>query len=207
MTAAAGECPLPPPDIKTRLLPVVEIDLAARPLYRIHRSIFSPIFYNRASSSASRYRFDAPGDEFGVIYGGFTFSACMFETVIRNRFENMRAPLIVGMDELEQRSVSRLILESHGLLRLADFTKQLATLGGSSLVLSIDDYTVPNLWSKAVHDADQQLDGIYFQSRFSSEPCVAVFDRKNMIASGSPMPLLYAPDMGAFLDEYRIGVV
>lgn len=106
MTAAAATCPLPPPDIKTRLLPVIEIDPAARPLYRIHRSLFSPIFYTKASSSASRYRFDAPGDEFGVIYGGFTFSSCIFETVIRNRFANLPEPLIIGNDELEQRSIS-----------------------------------------------------------------------------------------------------
>lgn len=97
---------------------------------------------------------------------GFTFSSCIFETVIRNRFANLPEPLIIGNDELQQRSVSRLVADGGGTLRLADFTQSLATFGGSTLVLSIDDYTVLNLWSKAIHDADQQLDGIYSNRAF-----------------------------------------
>ena len=207
MTAAAGRCPPPPSDIQTRSLPVIEIDLAARPLYRIHRSAFSPIFYNRQSLSTSRYRFDAPGDEYGVIYGGFTFAACIFETVVRNRFETQPEPLIIGNDELEQRSLTRLVVDGGRQLRLADFTQSLAVFGASTLILSIDDYTGPNLWSKAIHDADQQLDGIYFQSRFSNEPCVAIFDRCSIVAMGSPTPLLDAPDLDVFLDKFNIGIV
>jgi hypothetical protein len=207
MTYAAGECPLPPPDIQDRLLPVIEIDLAVRALWRIHRSNFSPIFFNRVTSSTTRYRFDAPGDAFGVIYGGFSFSSCMFETVIRNRYEGLSAPLRMGLHELEQRSVSRLALAVPGTLRLADFTQSLAPLGGSTQVMSVDDYTVPNLWSQAVHDNHQSLDGIYFQSRFSNEPCVAIFHRVPVVVDGAPTPLLMAAEMDAFLDRYQIALL
>lgn len=207
MTAAAVKCPPPPRDIKSRAFPVIEIDLDARPLYRIHRSAFSPIFYNRQSLSSSRYRFDAPDDEYGVIYGGFTFAACIFETVIRDRFENLPEPLIIGNDELEQRSLTRLAVQGGRQLRLADFTQSLAVFGGSTIILSIDDYSGPNLWSKAIHDAAQQLDGIYFQSRFSNEPSVAIFDRCSILPMGLPIPLPDVPDLDVFLDRFRISIV
>lgn len=124
MTAAGG-CPLPPPGIGTRTLPVIMIDLQARPLYRVHRNSRSAIHFNQPSVTSQRYR-------------------------------------------------------------------------------SVNDYEGPNLWSAAVHDNVSKPHGIYFTSRFSGEPCVAVFDRIGMTVAGTAVPLLTAPGTDDFLTLHGI---
>lgn len=100
MMAAAGGCPLPPPGITSRKLLVITIDLHARPLYRIHRHSRGAVHFNRPSVTAQRYRFDAPADsatgrEFGVLYGAFSLSCCVFETIVRDRFAGAPVPLLI----------------------------------------------------------------------------------------------------------------
>ena len=141
---AVPACTLPPTDFAQRQVPVFELNLAASGLYRIHRSANGPLFFNRLSTSTTVFRFDAPADEFRVLYAASTFSACMFETLIRNRYKNGALPLLIEHSELYLRSVSSIGLGSARVLRLADFSHSLAPPGGNSSVMSIDDYTVPN---------------------------------------------------------------
>lgn len=169
--------------------------------------MYSPIFFNRRSTSATVFRFDAPNDEFGVLYAAPTFSACMFETVIRNVFAGGTLPLLIGESELSCRSISSLGAGRPGALRLADFTQSLAPLGGDNMVMATSDYMVPNAWSFAVHSHPEKFDGIYFRSRYSNEPCVALFDRVDVIARGAPIPILTCSELDAFLDKYRIGLL
>jgi hypothetical protein len=58
-TLAGSECPEPPVDFSQRELPICELNLAASTLFRIHRSVFGPLFYNRRSTSSTVFRFDA----------------------------------------------------------------------------------------------------------------------------------------------------
>lgn len=208
MTAVAPiACPIPPPDFALRQVPVVEFNLASSALLRIHRTAYSPLFFNRASTSMTKFRFDAPDDQFGVLYAAPTLSACMFETVIRNRFEGGHLPLMLDYAELEIRSVSSIGLKSARVLELADFTQSLAPLGGNAIVMSTADYAGPNLWSLEIHNHPQRLDGIYFRSRYSGEPCVALFDRVEVTERGRPSPLLASADLDEFLDRFQIAVV
>lgn len=208
MTAAGG-CPLPPPGITDRLLPVIMIDPHARPLYRVHRNSRSAIYFNQPSASKQRYRFDAPagsapGREFGVLYGGFSLSCCVFETIVRDRFACAPLPLLIEQTEFDTRSISRIVHRTAQPLRLADFTQPLAPFGASTLIMSVNDYEGPNLWSEAVHDNVDKLDGIYFTSRFSGEPCVALFDRVRLAVAGTAVPLLAATGTDAFLTLHGI---
>jgi hypothetical protein len=202
-----ADCPLPPADFGKRRVPVKELDLAAAPLLRVHRSANEPVFFNRRSASASVFRFDAPADQYGVLYAAPTLSACLFDTVIRNTFEGGTLPLQVDEADLICRSVSRIERGEPLRLRLADFTRSLAPLGGNALIMSCDDYAGPNQWSLAVHVHPQQLDGIYFRSRYSQEPCVAVFDRVGIRAAGHPIALLSHPELGHFLHRFQIGLL
>jgi hypothetical protein len=206
-TLAGSECPEPPLDFSQRELPTCELNVAAGTLFRIHRSVFGPLFYNRRSTSSTVFRFDASNDEFGVLYAAPSFSACMIETVIRDRFEHGTMPLIIDQHELEARSISSLEPSSVRTLRLADFTQPLFGLGGDGRILSTGDYRVPNLWSSAVYAHPKNVDGIYFRSRFAAQPCVALFDRIEIVARGTPLPLMDAPELEAFLDKYSIGLV
>ncbi|MFB9244446.1 RES domain-containing protein, partial [Massilia antarctica] len=116
MTTAAEDCPTPPPDVRNRPLPVIVVDLTARPLYRIHRNVRGPVYFNRPSISKTRFRFDVPvhlppHEEFGVLYGGFSLSSCVFETIVRDRFRGVAAPLLIEAQEFDDRSISRVVAE------------------------------------------------------------------------------------------------
>lgn len=204
--AAATGAPLPPPDFDARRIPERALDFAITRVMRIHRTIHSPIFYNRRSASRDVYRFDAPNDEYGVLYASESFSACMAETVIRDRFQRQAAPILLSEAALVERSISLIAPISAAILRLADLTRPLFTIGFTAQILSDPDYTAPNAWSKALFGHPQQLDGIYFRSRYANEPSIAMFDRCKLAPHGPAIPLLTFPALGPFLDQYDIGL-
>jgi hypothetical protein len=200
--------PLPPPDFAARKIPVYEINLALTDLKRIHRSAHGPIFFNRASLSSQVYRFDAPADEYGVLYASESFSACMAETIIRSKFENQSKPLMLSVSaDLAIRSISLLGQATPRILRLADFTQPLFGLGFTAEVLSDPLYTASRKWSKVVFAHPDQFDGIYFRSRYANEPSIALFDRSRVVQRGSATPLLSWHELGPFLDKYDILLV
>jgi len=205
LVSATGT-PLPPPDIGTRAIPVHALNLAITDVKRIHRRVRSPIFYNCKSRSTTVFRFDAPGDEYGVLYASESFSACMAETVIRDRFIGQVAPILLSESELESRSISLLGQDAPRLLRLADFTQPLFHLGFTTEVLTDPDYEASNAWSMAMFDHPQHLDGIYFRSRYANAPSIAIFERCAVIQRGAAVPLLESPELGPFLDRYGIGL-
>jgi hypothetical protein len=196
--------PLPPPDFSSRSIPVHELNLALADVMRIHRSVYSPIFYNRRSASKTIFRFDAPGDEYGVLYAAESFSACMAETVIRDKFVGQPLPVVLTEPELSERSISLLGQDTPRLLRLADFTRPLFALGFTAQVVSDPDYFASNRWSKAVYDHPGNFDGIYFTSRYANQPSIALFDRSPVVPRGPAVSLLSSPYLGPFLDQYDI---
>jgi hypothetical protein len=91
-------------------------------------------------------------------------------------------------------------------LRVADFTLPLVALGGDSLNLSTRDYNVTNKWSSAVFLQPAQVDEILYRSRYSTQECIAIFDRAALIARDNPVSLTDCPDLRAVLDRYAIGI-
>ena len=203
----AAACPAPPGDFASRTVPEHAINVAATALYRIHRSVYGALFFNRRSTSTTVFRFDAAHDEFGVLYAAPSFAACMAETLIRDRFEGGSLPLTVDLSELACRSISSIGLATPRILRLADFTQPLFGLGGNGQIMTVPDYRVPNLWSSAVHAHPARFDGIYFRSRFAGACSVALFDRVDLVLRDKPVPLLQYHELGPFLDRYEIGIV
>lgn len=201
---ARDGCPLPPADFARRALPVRALDAGA--LMRIHPRGKDPLFYSRRSACPSVNRFDAPDDEYGVIYASLSFSACMAETVIRSRFEGAAVPLVLEESRLRLRCLSRLE-PAPPALRLADLTAPLFGMGFSTQVLATPDYGAPNLWSRAVHDHPARVDGIYFVSRYANEASVALFDRVGLAAMGVPVPLLECVELERFLAQHQIALV
>lgn len=207
LPATISICPKPPTDFSNREIPIVELNLSAVTLYRIHRTRFGPLFFNRRSTSATVFRFDSADDRFGVLYASPFFDACMAETVIRDSFQEGTLPLVIDQSELDSRSISSLGIATPRALRLADFTQPLLRVGGDGRIMSVEDYRIPNMWSDAVHAHPEGLDGIYFRSRFASQECVAIFDRVDIIARGAPSPLNSFPELAPFLDKYEIAIL
>lgn len=209
MTAAAPpvfSCPLPPSDFSARPIPIKTLNLAATTLFRIHSSTREPMHWNRPDMTKARFRFDAPNNEFGVLYASLTFSACMFETIVRDKFQGKTLPLLIDESALSNRSVSQIGLSDPRALRLADFTASLTTVGGSTAIMAIDTYDIPNQWALGVFLHYEKLDGIYFQSRFSNDFCVALFHHAPAVLRGAPVSLLAAPELDAFLTQFNIAI-
>jgi hypothetical protein len=201
------QCPLPPADFAERDVPIKELNLSATTLYRIHKTVRDPIFFTRRSKNADVYRFDAPNDEFGVLYASESFAACMAETVIRDRFIGSSLPLVLEEASLIERSISTLGHAKPEMLKLAAFTKPLIGLGFTAQVLSDPHYAAPNQWSKAVHDHPAEFDGIYCNSRYANGPSVAIFDRVEIVQRDKPIPLMNFPEAAIFVNKHKIALV
>jgi hypothetical protein len=202
-------CPPPPDGLCNAVLPVVELNLSVTGLYRIHRRVFGSIFYNRRSNSKQIYRFDSPDDAYGVLYASPSFDVCMAETVMRARYLGLDATELRYIDErdLTERSIATLGFGEARSLRLADLTVPLWQFGFDAQVLSVNDYTAPNLWSAAIHENVAKLDGIYFRSRYASDTSLAVFsDRAHLVQRGESIPLHMHPALPGFLDRFQIGI-
>jgi len=144
--ARIAGCPLPPDGLRDLSLPVFELNLSVTTLYRIHRRIYDPIFYNRRSNSSQTYRFDSPDDTFGVLYASPSFDVCMAETIMRDRYLGVNAAEQRYIDErdLFERSIATLGFGEARSLHLADLTAPLWQFGFDGQVLSIGDYRAPN---------------------------------------------------------------
>ena len=202
-------CPLPPPGFHEVELPVHEMNLSVTTLLRIHWRLREPVYYNRRTASATVFRFDAPNDEFGVLYASPSFDACMAETLMRGRYRGVRAtaPHVIDEQAIIERCVATLGCEDPRALRLADLTQPLWQFGFNAQVLSTPDYSAPNEWSSAIHCNIANLDGIYFKSRFANGVSVAIFsDRVRLVQRGASVPLLDHPDLPDFLDRFGIGI-
>ena len=203
------DAPLPPANFGQAKLPVIEVNLAATNLYRVHRRSYGPIFYNRRSSSSVTFRFDAPNDEYGVLYASPSFDACLAETIFRDRFRGGDAGVARLIDErdISERSIATLGFGESRPLRLADLTQPLFHYGFDTGVLSMPDWSIPNRWSLAIHDHPLRLDGIYYRSRFANAESVAIFsDRATLVQRDQSTPLLQHPQLASFLDRYDIGI-
>lgn len=206
---SADSCPPPPPGFRTARIPVREIDLSVMPLLRIHWRHRDPLYYNRRSTSSTVFRFDAPNDEYGVLYAASSFEACMAETLMRGRFRGSDAGMPHTIDEkaITDRCVAVLEAKDVRLVRLADLTQPLWQFGFDTQVLSTPNYSAPNRWSAALHDNEASVDGIYFHSRFANSASVALFsDRASLVQQGTSVPLVDHPALPSFLNRFGIGI-
>lgn len=111
---SARQCPLPPADFSARQIPELALNLGATTLYRIHRTAHAALFFTRRSKTTEVYRFDAPNDEFGVLYASASFEVCMAEAVIRDKFIGSTLPLL--LDELANFPGTEEFLEKYKII-------------------------------------------------------------------------------------------
>jgi hypothetical protein len=70
------------------------------------------------------------------------------------------------------------------------------------------DLQVPQAWALAIMNHSANVDGIQYQSRFTEDNCLALFDRCNITILTTPLSSLSGlPEANDFLDKFEISLV
>ena len=190
--------PLPPRELAGRKLPIT---LLTQPLFRMHEATRYPAFFGRLA----RYRFDAPGREYGVLYAGGDAHAAFIET-----FGRLPQGSVVTRSALAGSHLARIGFQAP--LRLVDLTGPgLARLGADGR-LCTGDYALAQRWSLALWQHPEQPDGICYRSRHDpSRWCAAIYDRLGLNASVTTLGSLLTPSstvlLAEILDTYGFGLI
>lgn len=189
-----------PEDLSSLSLPLVSLE---QPWLRIHRRDLSPVYFGKRGDS----RFDAPAQEFGVLYLAGNLKGAFVETFIRGK-EGQRFTTLL---ELGNRAMAEIRFSR--TLRLVDFTGSgLARLGADGRLCAGGDYRISQRWALAVWRHPDQPDGILYPARHDlSLRCAAVFDRAGGDVSarnlGSLTDRRHRALLGNLLETYKISLL
>jgi RES domain len=191
--------PEPPDDFASVRLMIRRF---TRTWWRIHRTEHDPIYFGRTGQN----RFDAPAEEFGVLYVGADTHCSFIET-----FGHATGVRFVTEAELRARALSTVVASRP--LRLVDMRSNgLARMGADSALTSGLDYGVAQRWALAIHRHPRQPDGLLCRARHDPKRLsAAIFDRAASVVSakrvGSLMDAQHTPLLADILDTYRFGLV
>lgn len=189
--------PEPPEDLVNRSLPTVKLD---EPWFRIHQSRHDPLYFSNSGCS----RFDAPAQEYGILYIAQQAQGAFIETFGMNT-----GIQLVSHNELSLRSIS--CLKSMRSLRLVDLTGAgLAKIGADNR-LSTGDHRLAQRWAVALWQHPMEVDGIYYRARHDpSQSCAGIFDRARdcwhtlqTLRCASPE---FQGTLATILDHYEFGL-
>jgi RES domain len=200
--------PHPQPDvIDSVVLPTYTIE-AELQLFRIHKS-FGRDNQKRGAihfdcrPGLSGNRFNAPQGEYGVFYAGFDSFVAFRETA--RVFSDTPIPL----DFLEPNCLS--VVYPQRDLILADLSGAGLTKIGADARLITGVYSLSQVWSQALYNHTDRVDGLYYRSRFDpSRFCVALYDRRvrkeelreERITKDNLLDRSFEPQLQQILDEY-----
>lgn len=193
----SGAAPPPPDWLGTIALPV-DIIPAGQILHCVHRSSFAPVFFGPGPGAPAANRFDSASGRFGVLYLGMNRSGALAETVLRNPQR-----LMVAAIDITSRAATELVCR-RDLRVVRMYGTGLQTLGTDNAI-STGPYEPCGLWTDALWDHSDGIDGIAYQSRHDSgEICIALFERADMafmIKATTPLPAMLK-EIAALLDRY-----
>ncbi len=193
-----GPLPAPPADLSTRSLPLQQARLS---WVRCHRCDREPLYFGRSGDN----RFDAPGNQYGVLYLGCDEQCALVET-----YGHATAINVVTLGALSRRCLAR--IEASRPLVLVDLTGPgLARLGADERRCA-GEYAIAQRWAHALWAHPSQPDGLWYRSRHDpSRTCGAVFDRAayilGTVASGRIVDPRNAMLLATILDAYGFGLI
>jgi RES domain len=155
--------PEPPKNLSTQNLPLIQLQ---QPWFRIHQSRYEPLYFG-----SSGYRFDAPAQEYRILYIAQHEQGAFIETFGANT-----GVRVISNDELSLRSIS--CLKNTRPLNLVDLTGAgLAKIGADGRLCD-GDRQLAQRWALAFWQHPAHVDGIYYRARHDpSQYCTAIFDR------------------------------
>lgn len=193
-----GRYPEPPADLHQRLLPIVSTQTQ---WFRIHQSRYAPLFFGRTGL----YRFDAPANEYGVLYAANDEHGAFVET-----FDHSLDIRVIDTDDLKRRTL--LVLTATRPLNLVDLTGTgLARLGADNC-LCTGDYRLAQHWSGALWHHPESPDGVYYRFRLDlGRRCVALFDRAQAAITAASLGSLsdarHKDLLATLVDRYAIALL
>jgi hypothetical protein len=197
----------PPKDFDRVDLTLVEVEPAT-----LLRLAFRAVATHVTFRTSARYRFDAPGGEFGVLYAAFDLATVFCETVLRTTPQLTPAgqePLVTH-EELSRRRVVQLAPmaggESLRLVKLYD--EGLAAAQTDNRIATDDDYATTRLWARSFWSHPIKADGIVYLSRFmGARRSVVLFDRcRSRIRRGRVLPLIRHPEFPVLVEDFRLAI-
>ncbi|HWE51608.1 MAG TPA: RES family NAD+ phosphorylase [Bryobacteraceae bacterium] len=195
-----GILPDPPPDFRSRDIPVIQFTDS---LFRTHHISRNPIYFGRARS----LRFDAPTGSYGVFYAGRDAFCAFIESMAR-----IPGHRIVTTTQLKERALSELVAVRP--LRLVDLTSSgsLVRIGADARLFS-GSYPPAQRWSEALHGHPVNADGLLYPSRLDpSHHGIALFEdrapelrelmRQSWYAPGAQYRLL-----SEIIEHYKLDLI
>jgi hypothetical protein len=192
----------PKPDLIDSIVLPIHITKAEFRLFRIHKSRRGAIHFD-CRSGFDGNRFNAPNGEYGVMYAGFDSHVAFRETARVYCFTP------IAQDFLELNCLS--IVYPQRDLRLVDLTGSGLTQIGADARLTTGTYSLSQLWSQALYNHDDKVDGLYYRSRYDpSRFCVALYNgrlsreefREERITRDNLLDRSFEVELQQILNEY-----
>ena len=206
----ASRSPPPPPARLDRTeLPTVSVKPGT--LLRLFSLGREPIYFRRPKQGLPAYRFDAPNEEYGVMYCASSLDVCFAETLLRTRSYARPAdrPTLIDENELRSKGIAQLGAMTNRALTLVDMTGNgLVRLHCDGSISTTPRYAMPRQWALALWKHPKQVDGIRYVSRFmNSQYAVALFDRvAERLSVTATWPLIEHPELPRVLDAFNVGI-
>jgi hypothetical protein len=193
---APGPHPEPPADFDTRPLPIVPF---AGTTYRIERRGPRTVRFRR-----SAFRFNAPADEFGVLYLSTSLEGAFVES-----FGWATGSNVVSVEALVSRELFEVELSA---VTLVDLTGPgLSRIGADDRLCKGDDYGLAQRWALAIHNHPSAPDGILYGARHDPAcRSIALFDRAATHVVGvqrAATQFLASAILPGLLDRYGFGLI
>lgn len=144
-------------------------------LQRMFRIVRASHVHSPLDTIPAPSRFSDPDGTYAVLYAAETLRCCFWEAVIRNRLDRRRTRTLPRSD-LESRHVVE--IRSVGALNLVDLSGDgPIRIAAPTAVTHDANHAAARVLSSVVYRTIREADGFAFRSRFTSDWCVAVFDR------------------------------
>lgn len=148
-------------------------------------------------------RFSDPDGRYGVLYAAWNVRTGFVEAVLRSRFDRRRDREIPA-EEVEARSI--VWIDSLSDLNLVDLRRDgPIRIGAPTAVAHDANHAAGRSLSAFVYAEISEADGFLYDSRFTGDACLAVFDRAiEKLTATMVVPLMDSVDFHEALREYEI---
>jgi RES domain-containing protein len=181
---------------------LVGISVSRAAWFRVHPADKSAIYFGKSANN----RFTPKDSPFGVCYAAEDLPTALFEVFGDEMLENDCR--LRGWRWMNYR-ISEIHLPSVSICDLSEDQTR-SVLGVDLASLRSPELQIPQEWALAVMNHRAEVDGMQYQSRFTSRRCLALFDRRGIgphIGAKLLGKLSGLPEANKFLDEYKVLIV